>query len=127
MAITGLVVGDSREAVVPLTVLGPGSPGARADLESVVDTGFTGHLTLPPEEARRLRLQPLGSRYVVLADGSEVPLDVYRATVLWDGRRRIARAFASAGVPLVGMALLRGSRLEIDIVPGGVVRIEELS
>ncbi len=32
---------------------------------------------------------------------------------------------AAEGQPLVGMALLRGSRLTVDAVPGGEVLIEE--
>lgn len=129
MAIVGAVAADGSEARIPLTVLGdPG--GAREPhaerFEAVIDTGFTGHLTLPPGEVLRLGLTPLGSRYVTLADGSEAPLDVFRATVVWDGRRRNVRVFAADGGPLVGMALLSGSRLTVDVVPGGDLVIEAL-
>ena len=92
----------------------------------MIDTGFTGHLTLPPGEVLRLRLTPLGSRYVTLADGSEAPPDVFRATVVWDGRRCNVRVFAADGGPLVGMALLRGSLLTVDVVPNGDLIIEAL-
>jgi len=37
------------------------------------------------------------------------------------------RPLATEGGPLVGMGLLRGSRLGIDVVPGGSVVVEELS
>jgi clan AA aspartic protease len=125
VAVTGTVAAGAREAVIPLTVLG--ADGSSIDHEPIVDTGFTGHLTLSPEEARRLGMTSLGSRYVTLGDGSMVPLAVYRATVLWDGRPRQVRAFASDGGPLIGTALLRGSRLTVDFVPGGSVVVEELA
>lgn len=117
----GVVVPDASEAVIPLTIVGAND--ARADLQVVIDTGFTGHITLPPDEVRHLGLTSLGSRYVTLGDGSMAPLDVYRATVLWNGDRREARVFASEGGPLLGMALLYGSRLEMDVVDGGEVKI----
>ncbi len=133
MAIAGAVAADGSEARIPLTVLGgpAGNPGGTREpsaerFEAVIDTGFTGHLTLPPGEVLRLGLMPLGSRYVTLADGSEAPLDVFRATVVWDSRRRSVRAFAADGGPLVGMALLSGSRLTVDVLPNGDLIIEAL-
>lgn len=129
MAIVGAVAADGSEDRIPLTVLGApgGTREPRAErFEAVIDTGITGQLTLPPGEVLRLGLTPLGSRYVTLADGSEAPLDVFRATVVWDGRRRNVRAFATDGDLLVGMTLLSGSRLTVDVVPGGDLVIEAL-
>ena len=48
MPVSGTVTAE-REAVVRLVVLGPGDPGTSVEIEAVLDTGFTGHLTLPPE------------------------------------------------------------------------------
>lgn len=124
MEITGTVVAG-REAIVPLTVAGSREHSAR--VEAVIDTGFTGHLTLPPEIARSLDLPLLGSRYVTLADGGKASLDVYQATVLWEGGERPVRAFAADGAPLVGMALLHGSELRIEAIDGGGVVIRPLS
>lgn len=42
------------EAVVPVRILGPEGTSLVAD--AVIDTGFTGHLTLPEEFVRRLGL-----------------------------------------------------------------------
>jgi clan AA aspartic protease len=124
VAITGTVVAG-REAIIPLTIVG--FRGQTAEIEAVVDTGFTGHLTLPPDLAHGLDLPLLGSRYVTLANGMSTSLDVYRATVLWEGTERLVRAFASEGYPLVGMYLLYGSEVRLRVVDGGSVVIEALS
>jgi predicted aspartyl protease len=85
---TGTVVAG-REAIIPLTVVG--FSGRTTEIEAVIDTGFTGHLTLPLNFARSLGLPLLGSRYVTLANGMTTSLDVYRATVLWEGTQRLVR------------------------------------
>ncbi len=63
----------------------------------------------------------------MLPDGSVEELRIYRVGLAWHGRRLSARAYEAPGGPLVGMALPRGSRLEIDAAPGGSVVVEELS
>lgn len=92
----------------------------------MLDTGFTDRLTLPPGLVADLNLPLLGSASVVLADGSTQALPMYRARLLWQGHECAVRAYAAPGDPLVGMALLRGSWLTVDVMPGGAVRIEEL-
>ena len=49
-----------------------------------------------------------------------------RARALWDGEERTARVYAIGNEPLVGMALLRGSRVTMDVAEGGAVEIEPL-
>ena len=124
MAITGRVV-RGREALIALTLLGPN--GVRAEIEAVIDTGFTGHLVLPPELVNELGLPLRGSRDSLLADGSLVSLDVHRVGVEWDGRVRVVQALAAEGTTLVGMSLLQGSELLIQAVEGGEVTIREIS
>lgn len=124
MAITGTVA-DGREALIPLTLLGPGE--RRARIEAVVDTGFTGHLVLPSALVGELGLPLRGVRDSFLADGSVVSLDAYRVGVEWDDRVRVVPALAAEGGPLVGMSLLRGSELRIEAVDGGEVVIRPLS
>lgn len=110
------------EAVVTLVVQGPS--GRSREIEAVVDTGFNGYLTLPPELASALGLSFLTTNPVLLADGGEATFDVYRATVLWDGRPRDVDAHLSDTTPLVGMRLLDGSRLSMDVEDGGPVVIQ---
>jgi hypothetical protein len=79
----GRVCSSAREAIVPLTLLGSGD--ARVEVEAVIDTGFTGHLTLPAGVVRSLALPGRGFVEVELADGSTSALSVYDARVLWGG------------------------------------------
>lgn len=123
MAIIGTVA-DGREALISLNLLGPGE--SRARIEAVVDTGFTGHLVLPPALAGELGLPLRGSRDSFLADGSVVSLDAYRVGIEWDGRVRVVPALAAEGGPLVGMSLLRGSEVRSEVMDGGEVVIRPL-
>ena len=123
MAIIGTVA-DGREALIPLTLLGPGE--SRARIEAVVDTGFTGHLVLPSALVGELGLPLRGVRDSFLADGSLVSLDAYRVGVEWDDGVRVVPALAAEGGPLVGMSLLRGSEIRIEAVDGGEVVIRPL-
>lgn len=101
------------------------SPSKVAMPLSSVDTGFTGHITVPARVVRSLAFSELGSEELVLADGTTEIATVHRATVDWHGRPRPVPALDVGAEPLVGMALLAGSRLVMDAVPGGEVAIEE--
>ncbi len=116
------VVNAAYEAVIPLTVQGPA--GQIHDIEAVIDTGFTGFLTLPSGVVVELGLPFLNRSQATLADGSAATLDVYRATVLWDGQPRYIRAYAADTTPLVGMRLLDSHNLNIDVEDRGRVAIE---
>ncbi len=120
----GRVVSGGREAVVPLAILCSG--GTRVEVEAVIDTGFTGHLTLSADVIRSLALSERGFVEVALADGGTIALGVYDARVLWRGRERFVPVYEAEGGPLVGMSLLRGSRLTMEVEPGGDVMIEDL-
>lgn len=71
---------------------------------------------------RRLGHPYLGSTAATLANGSTVRLDYHEGRLLWHGRE-----FALAVFPLVGTALLGGNRLTVDAMPGGIVRVEDLT
>lgn len=92
----------------------------------MLDTGFTGHLTLPSSIVDDLDLPVIGSAESMLADGSIVSEDVCIALVGWHGDRRPVRAVIADATPLLGMALLRGSELCMSIRAGGELTIEEL-
>ena len=103
-----------------------GPAGAERRVSAGVDTGFTGALTLPSTLVRELSLAYLIEQRALLADGREVVVNVHEATVVWDGRARQVRVLATGGTPLVGMALLHGYELSMQVVTGGAVRIAEL-
>jgi clan AA aspartic protease len=99
---------------------------ASTTVEAVIDTGFNGFLTLPVPEIARLQFPYEGTMRVILGHGQPVELDMFRGTVLWEGQVREGLVLAAEGSPLVGMGLLEGSRLCLDIIDGGAVTIEPL-
>jgi clan AA aspartic protease len=95
-------------------------------VEAVLDTGFNGFLTLPPPLIARFGLAWLCRQQGELADGSIQVFDVYVAAVDYDGQRRSVEVDATDGQSLIGMALMNGSELRIEIRPGGVVTLRAL-
>jgi len=83
--ITGAVNADI-EAVIQLDVVGPNRQ--QHNVAGVIDTGFSGDLTLPASVIGSLELTWLGRESGILADGSTDLFEVYSATVLWDGEPR---------------------------------------
>ena len=61
-----------------------------------------------------------------LADGSFVTCDVYVATVFWHGQPRTVEVDTTDAQPLLGTAMLQGSDLRIQVIPGGSVTVAEL-
>ena len=112
------------EATIRLLVLGADAQAHEVD--AVIDTGFTGYLTLSSSLISRLGLEWRGREEGLLADGSLQLFDVYAATVIWDGRSRIVETDATDTVPLIGMGLMYGHDLRIQVIEGGRVTIEAL-
>ena len=52
-------------------------------------------------------------------------LDVDLASVIWHERQKDVLISRAAGTRLIGISLLEGSRLTMDVVDGGDVTIEE--
>ena len=113
------------EAVIPVTIQGPS--GQIRTVDAVVDTGFNQFLTLPPRLLAELGLVSAGTAPILLADGSEVRMEVYQVTLLWDQLLRRIDIFAAESTSFVGMRLLRGHNLHIDVLPGGRVAINALA
>jgi predicted aspartyl protease len=61
-----------------------------------------------------------------LADGSICIFDVYEAKVVWDGKVRQILVDEADAEPLVGMRLLKGHKLEMEVRYRGKVRIKRL-
>jgi clan AA aspartic protease len=116
------VVNFRREATLPLVI--SNSNGQREVINTVIDTGFDGFLSLPSEIIVRLGLPWTISNPATLGDGSETVFDFYTGTVIWDGQYREIDIAESETEPLLGMAILYGYRLQVDNVEGGIVKIE---
>lgn len=121
--ITG-VVRDDRQAIVHLMVRGPA--GQEQEIEAIIDTGFDGWLSLPSSLVVRLGLVWHRRGRALLADGSESVFDIYEATVDWDGEMRRIPVDEAETVPLLGMSLLEGYELTVQVQPGGNVTIRAL-
>ena len=116
------VVNSAYEAVIPLTVQGPSR--RTRDIQAVVDTGFTGFLTLPSPLVTELGLLYRHRGRAILADGSQVFFDIYDVAVLWAGEPRYIRVGVADATPLVGMRLLDRHNLNIAVEDGGRVVIQ---
>jgi clan AA aspartic protease len=114
----------NRDAVVTVELrFGNGSV---FNAEAIIDTGFNGYLTLPPSMIDASGFQRGGETRAVLADGTELALELYFASILWDGALRTVTCDVVEGTPMIGMALLDGFRLEIEVKTGGEVTIQPL-
>jgi clan AA aspartic protease len=118
------VVNLRREATL-VVVVGNSNRQSQA-IDTVIDTGFNGFLSLPSAIITELDLPWSGSDFVTLGDGSETYFDLYTASVIWDGRYQEIDVAESETEPLLGMALLYGYRLQVDTIEGGSVTIEAL-
>lgn len=118
-------ISQEREVLVTLNVVGVNR--TQQTIQGVLDTGYTGFLTLPAATIRLLNLHLVGTRPVILGDNSEVLLKEFFAIVVLNGRERGVLVLQSESIPLLGMRLLQGHRITLDVVPGGPVTIEPLS
>jgi hypothetical protein len=103
----------------------PRSISGESDRAAEHCAGANSHTaSAPPPTAFRLRWQTVDRG--TLADGRECLLDVYEASILWDGKVRDIMISEADASPLIGMGLLRGHELNIQARPGGKVTIKRL-
>ena len=95
-------------------------------IDAVIDTGFSGFLTLPRSTISALHLRWKGQDVATLGDGTSCTFNVYMGLVIWDGEFREVYINESETVPLIGMRLLRGYDLQIQTIEGGTVTIKSL-
>ena len=110
---------------VSVRLLGP--DGASFCL-AIVDSGFAGSAALPEEVRRRLGLTLVESTEARFADGVPRTLPVAEVRIEIGGEvfTRVEALVTGQGV-LIGMDLLAGHRLTLDVVEGGPVTIAPLS
>lgn len=121
--IRGIVNAD-LDAILRLVVRGP--VGQRQKIKAVIDTGFSNWLSLPPSQIALLGLPWQQRGRAILADGSVRPFDIYEGTVVWDRRRLRIPIYELDAEPLVGMALLEGFELKVQVRRRGTVLIQAL-
>lgn len=120
----GFVTPDFK-AAVHVYILTPN--GKTVETEVFVDTGFNGFLSLPRAFLDDLGLSPVDDLDVELADGSKTRLPIYESRVMWNEDTLPVSIIATEGDPLLGMMLLEGNALKIEVKTGGAVTIEPLT
>ena len=123
MTIRGAV--RNQSATVPIAVVG--SNGEVHRLRALLDTGFNSSLILPADTVERLGLTALGVETLTLAGDEQLTCRVYSVKVLWHELDHWVNAYELGSIPVVGMALLNGSRITIDVSEDGPVTIEPLT
>ena len=119
----GYVSVDGPEPRLTVTILD--YRGTAVPVEAVIDTGFTGFMTLPDAVINALRLEQNRNRRMRLADGRIRQFETYFATVIWHGSPITVSALVMPGRPLIGMSLLWNSDVAIAARENGRVTITE--
>ena len=115
---------ENRQALVPITYRLPGKPDLI--LEHVVDTGFTGELTLPLAAITAMGLPFAYDEDIRLANDNREQVPVHVATIVWQGQELAVRVFATGRRPLFGTALMDGKELVIQFADNGLVTLDDL-
>lgn len=118
------VVNAAYEAIITLPLRGPS--GQAREIEAVIDTGYSGFLTLPPPLVAELELPFQAHGRLTLADGREETFDIYNVTMIWDGQPKHVDTYVVDAAPLVGMMLLDGHSLYVEIADGERVFIQAM-
>ncbi len=117
-------VDGNQQALVTIDII-DGEDSIQS-IEAILDTGFTGYLTLPTDSLQRLGIRSVGQRTFELANGVLFEFEAFLTAVTWHGRLRDVLVLKSDSAPLLGMTLLWGSRVTVDAIIDGEVKIEEL-
>ncbi len=112
----------SREFAVELTLRD--LEGEPTEVTAVVDTGFSGFLTMPFSVLERLGLSQTDTEEATLADGSVLRFGVYEVTLDWDEDERAVPVYATESAALLGISMLLGSIGTFEFIDGGTVTIE---
>jgi predicted aspartyl protease len=102
-----------------------GSGGERS-LEAVIDTGFNGALTLPPDWIDSLGLPQSGEESVGLADGRVIIVPMYVGYVTLDDQAYEVDIAKAQTDPLAGTSLFWGFSLYVEFQANGAVELERL-
>jgi len=100
--------------------------GFELEVVFVIDTGFNSFVTLPRALILQVGLLPTGYSQAKSDDEQQVQLPVFEAVVEWDGNPKAVVVLQVEGSPLLGMALLAGFNLNLDVVEGGSVTIRPI-
>jgi clan AA aspartic protease len=114
-------VNAKLEAVISLQI--QGQKNLTLTIEALIDTGYTGYLTLPSALIEELGLENFATGQLTLADGTKVNSDLFVATIDWDGQPRSIEVDSLESEVLIGMSLLEGYDLQVRIAVDGEATI----
>ena len=123
MAMEGYVNLEPKEPRIVVPVLD--TSGDAVPLEMVIDTGFTGFMTLRPRITHALRLERAEERKMMLADGQVISTPTCLATVIWHGNPTQIPVLEIDARSVIGMSLLWNSDVTIAARENGRVMITE--
>jgi predicted aspartyl protease len=63
----------------------------------------------------------------ILGDGTECVFDVYEAVLVWDGNMLTIPIDEADSEPLVGMSLMEGYQLTVQVFEGGHVELSKVT
>ena len=89
------------------------------DFPAILDTGFTGMLTIPPSLIQILNPVEEDPVTITLGDGTERLMPCFTVPLLWEGQRREVQALEAEGLPLIGVRLLKGMVAVLHLSDGG--------
>jgi len=112
-----------REPALSLEAIGP---DGRRSFDAIIDTGFTGELTLPSDWIEDLGLPYAGVEEMMLADGRFRDTAMYDGYVIIDDEAYEVVIAEGPTIPLVGTNLLWGFSLYVEFQASGAVEIERL-
>lgn len=110
-----------------MRLLVKGFNGQEINVETILDTGFCGSLSLRQSDIDALGLLPSFQILTILADSSLRTVATYTAIVGWGGIDQIVETLGDDKHPLLGMGLLLNRNVSMNVVGGGVVQITRLN
>ena len=119
------IVNANFEPIIPLSVCG--SDGKVYAQDAIVDTGFNGWLSLSPDLIAQLNLTWKRRGRAILGDGSECVFNVYEAVLVWDGNLLTIPVDEADSEPLIGMSLMEGYQLMVQVFEGGRVELNKVN
>lgn len=119
------VVNAEFEPIIPLSI--QRADGKIFTQDAIVDTGFNGWLSLPPDLIAELNLPWKRRGRAILGDGSECVFNVYEGVVFWNETLLTIPVDEADSEPLVGMSLMEGYQLTIQIFEGGRIELHKVN
>ncbi len=119
-------IDEDWQAIVPLIARHGHQKDRDETIDFLIDTGFTGFLSLSPEWVQKLDLSVIDIQRGMTADGRVSYFETVDVCILWHDQPRVIRAQV-LDEPLIGTRLLRlhqtslkwvtGERFELQSVP----------